>query len=102
MTMLPEAIRNSRNESALYRLPDGSTLLVKRVVGRPEPYQQEEYAVSIQRGDGDPQELFATDDLAEAIGRLRDLRLPGLESAGAGWQPADTDVEHWTPASDKA
>lgn len=97
MTVLPEAIRNSPNESAQCRLPDGSVLLVKRVVGRPEPYQQEEYAVSLRQGGAAPRQLFATDDLAEALNRLSDMGLPGLESAAASWQPADTDVEQWAP-----
>lgn len=97
MALLPEAIRNSPNQSAQCRLADGSTLLVKRVVGRPEPYQQEEYAVSVAQGTGEPRQLFATDNLAEALSRLGEMGLPGLESAGAAWQPADTNVEQWAP-----
>lgn len=97
MTVLPEAIRNSPNGSARCRLPDGSTLLIKRVVGAPEPSQQEEYAVSIQRGGNAPEELFASGDLAAALERMRDMRLPGLEAGSATWQPVDTNVDAWTP-----
>lgn len=97
MALLPEAIRNSPNESAQCHLPDGSTLLVKRVVGLPESNQVEEYAVSLQRGHDVPQEIFATDNLAEVLDRLEGMRLPGLDAATASWQPANSNVEQWAP-----
>lgn len=95
--MLPEAIRHSPNEAAQCRLPDGSTLLVKRITGEPEKYTQEGYAVSIQHGHHAPEELFASDDLAEALDRLGEMRLAGLDGVSMDWQPADTNVDTWAP-----
>lgn len=58
---------------------------------------QEGYAVSIQRGHDAPDELFASDDLAEALDRLREMRSAGLDGASMDWQPADTNVDTWAP-----
>lgn len=95
MARLPDAIRQSDSMAARYDIPDGSAILVKGVIGQRVPTSQEEYAVSIQRGAAPPDDLFAANDLAEAIDHLQSLNLPGFDPLSAAWQPTTTDVDRW-------
>jgi hypothetical protein len=96
MPRLAEAIRASANESAHYRVDDGVTVLVERVIGQYVSDSEEGYAVSIQRSGERPAEWFDADDLEEAITRLRTLDLPGFAPESEGWQPADANLNQWT------
>ena len=87
MALLAEAIRQSDTQAAACALPDGTRVMVQRVTGREGPFDQEEYAVRTERPGEPPVAQMATDNLIEALDRMRRLDIPGFDPATADWQP---------------
>lgn len=104
MALLVEAIRASNNESAHCQLSDGTLVLVQRVLGREEPYAQEEYVLELRSKNRPPVEHIAANDLLELMQRMGDL-LPGVDPEGNEWLPGGAtglpDVEG-TPGTEVA
>ncbi len=93
MALLADAIRSSDTQAAIYRAPQGYSVIVERVTGREEPDAQEEYDVLVDHGDAQgpwhigPWRIGAL-NLVEALERMRGLGLPGFDPDTAQWQPA--------------
>ncbi len=87
MAMLVEAMRASENEDAVCRLPDGTLVLVQRVLGREEPDSEEEYVVDVKPPNAAPRDRIAADDLVEAMERMAALGLPGFDPHADCWAP---------------
>jgi hypothetical protein len=88
MALLAEAIRSSETQSAIYRAPQGYSVIVRRVTGREEPDGQEGYDVLVDRGERTGPWRIGALDLAEAMGRLDGLDLPDFDPESDQWQPA--------------
>jgi hypothetical protein len=87
MALLVDALRASETGTAAAQAPDGTLVLVQRVVGREEPYSQESYLVRTQRGAAPPKDHFVAEHLLEAIQRMHRLGLAGFDPEFYGWQP---------------
>lgn len=89
MTTLPEAIRSSDTQSAIYSAPQGYRVVVKRVTGREEPDSEDEFDVMVFWGDRQPGRWrISALTLSEAYDRMRGLGLPDFNPENAQWQPA--------------
>lgn len=89
MALLPEAIRSSDTQSAIYRSSHGYDVIVKRVTGREEPDSEAEIDVMVEWGDKRPGEWrIAALNLVEAYDRMRGLGLPDFDPENDQWQPA--------------
>lgn len=88
MALLPEAIRASDTATARRRLSDGGEVVMERIIGKEEPYSEESYAVNIYDGRGARRDAFESENLLEAIERLRDLNLDGFDPEAPEWEPA--------------
>ena len=88
MALLTDAIRQSSTQAAYCQTGNDTAVIVQRVTGREQPYNQEEYAVSVQRGANPPTQAFAAENLLEAIERMRDFGLPGFDPEASNWSPA--------------
>ncbi len=86
MAVLAEAIRASETETAAATAPDGTTLVVQRVIGKEEPDSQETYVVRVRR-KGAPGEQIEVTDLLEAVWYMRALRLDDFDPEFDSWQP---------------
>lgn len=87
MAHLPEAIRASDTQAAIYRAPQDYSVIVKRVTGREQPDSEEEYDVTVDwNGRPGPWRIGAL-SLAEAYTRMRGLGLPGFDPENDEWQP---------------
>jgi hypothetical protein len=93
MALLADAIRSSNSQAAIYRAPQGYSVVVERVTGRENPDAQEEYDVLVDDGDAPDRGRVGSWrigalDLVEALERMRGLGLPGFDPDTAQWQPA--------------
>jgi hypothetical protein len=86
MALLVDALRTSETGTAAAQAPDGTLVIVQRVIGREEPYSQESYLVRTQRGAALPEDHFAAEHLLEAIQRMHRLGLAGFDPEFYGWQ----------------
>ncbi len=88
MATLPEAIRSSDTQSAIFRAPQGYRVVVKRVTGREEPDSDDEFDVMVFWSDQRPgQWRIAALTLSEAYDRMRGLELPDFNPENDQWQP---------------
>lgn len=89
--LLVDAIRAGGTETAVYRAPGGYSVVVKRIVGQLEHYNQEGYSVRLERPDGGPStQEFAASDMIETLDRLRGLGLPDFDPEADIWQTVPT------------
>jgi hypothetical protein len=88
MPLLVDALRGSGDHVARYHASDGSIITVRRMIGQQVSDNTDAYVVSIHPPDQRERDLIASDDLAEAIARMRDLHIPGFQPDAAAWQPA--------------
>ncbi|HEX6817823.1 MAG TPA: hypothetical protein VF120_05565 [Ktedonobacterales bacterium] len=89
MALLPEAIRSSDTQSAIYRSPHGYSVIVKRVTGREEPDSEAEFDAMVEWADQRPgQWRIAALTLVEAYDRMRGLGLADFDPLNDAWQPA--------------
>jgi hypothetical protein len=98
MALLADAIRSSDTQAAIYRAPQGYSVVVKRVTGREEPDDQEEYDVLVDRGDARGPWRIGALNLIEALDRMRGLGLPDFTPDNDAWQPT-TMLSPEPPAS---
>jgi hypothetical protein len=87
MAVLPEAIRTSDTQTAIYRSPHGYAVIVNRVTGREEPDSEEEYVVLVRRGTAPLRDRIAGLSLLEAIARMRGLSLTDFDPDNDQWEP---------------
>ena len=87
MALLVDALRASETGTASAPAPDGTLVIVQRVIGREEPYSQESYLVRTQRGAASVKDHFVAEHLLEAIQRMHRLGLSGFDPEFYGWQP---------------
>lgn len=87
MALLADAIRSSDTQAAIYRAPQGYSVIVERVTGREGPDAQEEYDVLVDHGDPRGSWRIGALNLIEALERMRVLGLPGFDPDNVQWQP---------------
>lgn len=77
MALLADAIRTSPTETAEYLVPDGTRVVVQRIMGREEPDSEEAYAVCLLRDGQLTQVCYAAENLLEAMARMPSLGVMG-------------------------